>query len=183
MSFEKWMAWEGRINLEAQTERILAMPNVIVHVARMVHTPAGSAPGGMLFWQPDAAAPPLIFGSLSSDRRVAAYIGKHIFAGTPFEAAPALEGSTEISIDSGHATARIEIPGFQLTLHLSDFSAASLIHREPLPTAPFHQQGLERAASHACLKVNGNKIDLIIPPAGRTGGPCAVLAPCGIYTR
>lgn len=53
----------------------------------------------------------------------------------------------------------------------------------PLPTAPFQQQGLEAPAGHACLKVNGSKIDLIIPPIGITGGPCAVVAACGIYAR
>lgn len=50
MAYENWMAWEGGVDLIAKTSGDLAMPNVIVHVARMVHTPVGSAPAGMLFY-------------------------------------------------------------------------------------------------------------------------------------
>ena len=44
MSISKWMSWEGGVDLVAVTSPDLQMPNVIVHVARMVHTPVGSAP-------------------------------------------------------------------------------------------------------------------------------------------
>lgn len=178
-----WMSWEGGVDLIATTSAELAMPNVIVHVARMVHTPVGSAPSGMIFWQPDPTAAPLAFGFVSSDPAVAAYFADHIFVGTPFEGAPAIVGKVIIEISAEQATARVEIPGFVFESHLSDFSETAMIQRDPLPTAPFHQQGLEAAAGHACLKVNGEKIDLIIPPVGITGGPCAVVAACGVYAR
>lgn len=178
-----WMSWEGGVDLVAKTDADLEMPNVIVHVARMVHTPVGSAPSGMIFWQPDVTAAPLAFGFVSSDADVAAYFAKHIFAGTPFEGAPAILGTISIGIDPEQATARVEIPGFVFETHLSEFSGTVLINREPLPTAPFHQQGLEAAAGHACLKVNSTKVPLVIPPVGMTGGPCAVVAACGVYAR
>ena len=178
-----WMSWEGGVDLVAKTNADLEMPNVIVHVARMVHTPVGSAPSGMIFWQPDPAAAPLAFGFVSSDAKVAAYFAGHIFAGTPFEGAPAILGTITITTDAEQATARVEIPGFVFESHLSEFSETTLINREPLPTAPFQQQGLEAAAGHACLKVNGAKIGLVIPAVGITGGPCAVVAPCGLYAR
>ena len=178
-----WMSWEGGVDLVAKTHADLEMPNVIGHVARMVHTPVGSAPSGMIFWQPDPAAAPLAFGFVSSDPKVAAYFAGHIFVGTPFEGAPAIVGTITITTDAEQATARVEIPGFVFESHLSDFSETTLINREPLPTAPFRQQGLETAASHACLKVNGEKIGLVIPAVGMTGGPCAVVAPCGLYAR
>ena len=183
MAYKNWMAWEGGVDLIAKTSGDLAMPNIIVHVARMVHTPVGSAPAGMLFYQPDPTAAPLVFGFVSSDPTVAAYFGKHIFAGTPFEGAPGIQGSIDIGISDGQASARVEIPGFTFESHLAEIAPASLINRDPLPTAPFHQQGLEAPAGHACLKVNGSKIDLIIPPIGITGGPCAVVAACGLYAR
>lgn len=183
MDMKNWMSWEGGVDLIAKTSADLEMPNVIVHVARMVHTPVGSAPGGMIFWQPDPTAPPLAFGFVSSDPVVGEYFSKHIFAGTPFEGAPTTPGTITIEIDSEKATARVEIPGFIFESHLSEFSETNLIARQPLPTAPFHQQGLEAAASQASLQVNGEKIELVIPSVGITGGPCAVVAVSGIYAR
>jgi len=44
MAVTQWMSWEGGVDLIAVTAPDVAMPNVIVHVARMVHTPVGSAP-------------------------------------------------------------------------------------------------------------------------------------------
>ncbi len=183
MVMNTWMSWEGGVDLIAKTNEDLEMPNVIVHVARMVHTPVGSAPSGMIFWQPDPAAVPLAFGFVSSDAAVGAYFANHIFAGTPFEGAPVILGSVGIDISEERATARVEIPGFVFESHLAEFAETTMIHREPLSTAPFYQQGLEAAARHACLKVNGEKIGLVIPPIGITGGPCAVVAACGLYAR
>lgn len=42
MSVKQWMSWDGGVDLVAVTSAGLSMPNVIVHVARMVHTPVGS---------------------------------------------------------------------------------------------------------------------------------------------
>ncbi len=183
MSLENWMSWEGGVDLVALTQEGLQMPNVIVHVARMVHTPVGAAPSGMLFWQPDVSAPPQVFGFVSTDASVGAYFGKHIFAGTPFENAPVIVGDIRICISAEQASARVEVPGFVFESTLTGFGETSLINREPLPTAPFRQQGLEAAAASASLKVNGAEVELVIPPVGMTGGPCAVLAACGIYAR
>ena len=183
MAKNNWMSWEGGVDLIAKTSGEIEMPNVIVHVARMVHTPVGSAPSGMIFWQPDPTAAPLAFGFVSSDEKVAGYFAKHIFAGTPFENASSIIGIITIDISGDQASARVEIPGFVFETHLSNFGDQELIDRAPVPTAPFHQQGLEAPANHACLKVNGEKIALTIPPVGITGGPCAVLAACGLYAR
>lgn len=183
MSLENWMSWEGGVDLVALTQDGLQMPNVIVHVARMVHTPVGSAPSGMLFWQPDVSAPPQVFGFVSADAKVGAYFGKHIFAGTPFESAPVIVGDIRICISAEQASTRVEVPGFVFESTLTGFGETKLIQRDPAPMAPFHQQGLEAAAANASLKVNGADVALIIPPVGMTGGPCAVLAACGIYAR
>lgn len=183
MVSKNWMSWVDGVDLIAMTAPGLAMPNIIVHVARMVHTPVGSAPSGMLFWQPDPNALPLAFGFVSSHPDVAAYFGKSIFAGTPFEHAPILVGSIDIDIQAEHATARVEIPGYVFKTHLSGFAATEIVNRAPGPMAPFQQQGLESPAGAATLYVNDHPVTLVIPPVGITGGPCAVYAPCGIYSR
>ena len=96
MSVTNWMSWEGGVDLVAMTAAGLPMPNIIVHVARMVHTPVGSAPAGMILYQPDPKGAPVVMGFVSSDAKLAAYVGPKIFAGTPFEKAPALTGTIEI---------------------------------------------------------------------------------------
>lgn len=183
MSMQHWMSWESGVDLIGMTQPDLEMPNLIVHVARMVHTPVGSAPGGMLFYQPDPQASPLFFGFVSTSAEVGAYFGPHIFAGTPFENAPVILGTIEIDVSPENATAKVEIPGFSIKAHLSEFSPPGIINRAPLPTAPFQQQGLEAGAGHSCLKINGEKVGLTVPPVGMTGGPCAVVSACGIYAR
>ncbi|MBK7124259.1 MAG: hypothetical protein IPH68_16660 [Chitinophagaceae bacterium] len=43
------------------------MPNVIIHLGRMVNTPVGNAASGMILWQPDPNAPPAVMGFVSTD--------------------------------------------------------------------------------------------------------------------
>ena len=178
----KWMSWEGGVDLVALTQPG-TMPNVIFHVARIVHTPVGSAPSGMILWQPDPKGAPAVMGLISSDLNVARYFGPNIFAGTPFENAPALQAS--ISVDSGAdvAVAKVVVGSYTLESRLSGLGAAELIHRAPAAMLPFFQQGVERAAAKAALMVNGQKITLTVPPVGISGGPAAVVSPCGIYAR
>jgi hypothetical protein len=60
MPVSSWMSWEGGVDLVAATSPGSPLPNLIVHVARMVHTPVGSAPSGMVLWQPDPKGPPAV---------------------------------------------------------------------------------------------------------------------------
>ena len=159
------------------------MPNVIVHVARLVHTPVGSAPAGMILWQPDASAAPVVFGFVSTDATVGEYFGLNIFAGTPFEAAPVLEAKINITHMGNQSTARIETAGHVFELTLTSLGDAELINRSPSAMAPFAQQGLERVAGHAQLMVNGVEVAVTVPPVGISGGPAAVVTPCGLYAR
>lgn len=183
MNIEKWMSWVGGVDLVAVTNTNLTAPNIIVHVARMVHTPVGSAPSGMIFWQPDATAAPLAVGFVSTDEKVGAYFGKNIFAGTPFENAPVIVAKIEISNSIHEAFARVEIPNFIFEATLSQLSNAEIINRAPAATSPFQQQGLEQVAATTTLKVNGQTITHIVPPVGISGGPAAVFSSCGIYAR
>lgn len=183
MPTTKWMSWEGGVDLIAATAPGLENPNVIVHVARMVHTPVGSAPAGILFWQPDPAAAPLVCGFVSSDPEVGKYFGPNIFAGTPFEQAPVLEAVISVTSGPDGCSARVEAAGHVFETELSGLAAAEVIQRAPMATAPFVQQGIEAPASRASLKVDGRPVEISIPATGITGGPCAVSAPCGIYSR
>lgn len=179
----KWMSWEGGIDLVAVTSPDLQMPNVIVHLGRMVNTPAGNAPSGMILWQPDPAAMPSVMGFVSTDPEVGKYFGPNIFAGTPFETAPVLNAKINIQIGAGKATAICETSGYLFEAEMTDFSDPYLIDRKPSAMPPFYQQGVEIHARKVTLKVNGNNIKIIVPPVGITGGPASVVSPNGVYAR
>lgn len=185
-NIQNWMAWEGGVDLVALTQPGLAMPNVIVHVARSVHTPAGSSPSGMICWQPDPNAAPAVVGFISHDpQNVGKYFGPKIFAGTPFENAPVLAAKIEVDASRalGEISAAITVGNFVFKTRLTGLRPAELIHRPPAAMSPFWQQGVEAAAASASLTVNGKEVSLIIPPVGISGGPAAVWSPCGIYAR
>jgi hypothetical protein len=179
----QWMSWEAGVDLVACTAPDLTMPNVIVHLARIVHTPCGSAASGMVLYQPDPAAAPLVMGFVSTDAAVGAYFGPQIFAGTPFEAAPVHTAQIAVEVGADFVGATIHVAGHVLRTRLSGLSAATLVHRAPGAMTPFWQQGVERAASSAQLWVNGAEVPVFVPPVGMTGGPAAVFAPCGLYAR
>ena len=183
MAVSQWMSWEGGVDLVAVTKAGLSMPNVIVHVARMVHTPVGSAPAGMVLWQPDPGALPVVMGFVSTDAKVAAYFGPNIFAGTPFEQAPSLNGTIETRSGAGSCGAKVSMGGHVFEMSLSELGTTELIHRAPAAMPPFWQQGVEAAAKKATLSVDGKPISIIVPPVGISGGPAAVWTPCGVYAR
>ena len=159
------------------------MPNVIVHVARTVHTPEGSAAAGMVFWQPDPSAPPTVMGFISSKPLIGAYFGPHIFAGTPFEHAAVIEASIEIEKNETFARATVRVAGLVIQTELSAFGPSRLVNRSPSLMAPFEQQGLEASAGKARLWIDSKEISIIVPPLGMSGGPAAVWSPCGLYAR
>jgi hypothetical protein len=179
----KWMSWEGGIDLVAVTSPDLQMPNVIVHLGRMVSTPVGNAPSGMILWQPDAGAMPAVMGFVSTNAEVGKYFGPNIFAGTPFETAPVLDAKIDIQVSADKAVSKCEVGGYLFEVEMSDFSEPYLIDRKPSAMPPFYQQGVEIHARKVSLKVNGVNIQIIIPPIGITGGPASVVAPNGVYAR
>lgn len=178
------MSWEGGVDLVAATAPGLPMPNVIVHVARLVHTPVGSAPAGMIFFQPDPAGAPLVIGFVvQGSAQVGAYFGPQIFAGTPFEKAPVLDARIQIEIGTSHVGAIVSTGGHELRTRLEGLSALGLVSREPGGMTPFFQQGIEASAARAQFWVDGKEIPIFVPPIGISGGPAAVYAPTGLYAR
>jgi hypothetical protein len=179
----RWMSWEGGIDLVAVTSPDLQMPNLIVHLGRMVHTPAGSAASGMILWQPDPSTPPAVMGFVSTNAAVGKYFGPNIFAGTPFEQAPVLGATIEIEICADKAHAKCVVGGHTFEVEMGDFSEPYLIDRQPSAMPPFHQQGVEIHARKVALKINGQPITIIVPPVGISGGPASVVSPNGVYAR
>jgi hypothetical protein len=177
-----WMSWEDGVDLVGVTSPDLKAPNVILHVAKMVHTPAGSAASGMVLYQPDPAQPPLVSGFISTDPALAAWFGPHIFAGTPFEKAPAQQARISIETNADRATSHIEVGGHVFTVELSGLAPTTLVDRAP-GAWPFRQQGVERAAGAAVVTVDGKPITVIIPPPAPGQGANAVHAPAGLYIR
>ncbi len=179
----KWMNWEGGIDLVAVTAPNMQMPNLIVHLGRMVNTPAGNAASGMILWQPDPTAAPAVMGFVSTSKDVGAYFGPNIFADTPFEHAPVLDAKISIEINEHTAVAKCSTSGYDFEVTMSNFSKPYLINRPPAAMPPFYQQGVEIHATDVVLKINGEVINIIIPSVGITGGPASVVSPNGVYAR
>ncbi len=183
MAITHWMSWEGAVDLVAITGGGSQL-NVILHLARMVHTPVGSAPAGMVLWQPDPSAAPLLAGFVSSEMKVASYFGSTLFAGTPFENAPTLHARLDLTESlPAHAQARLEVNGLLFEVKLAGLGELEAINRPASVMTPFTQQVMEAIAGQATLKVNGLPVSLVVPPIGITGGPAAVWSAAGIYAR
>ncbi len=178
-----WMSWEGGVDLAAVTSPDLQMPNLIIHLGRMVNTPVGNAASGMILWQPDPNAMPAVMGFVSTNDEVAKYFGPHIFAGTPFEQAPTLNAKIDIEISATSAVSKCQVGEYLFEVEFRDFSEPYLISREPAAMSPFTQQGVEIHAKKVVVKINGEVIDIIVPPVGITGGPASVVSPNGVYAR
>ncbi|TDG35036.1 hypothetical protein EZJ43_15830 [Pedobacter changchengzhani] len=179
----KWMSWEGGIDLVALTSPDFQMPNLIVHLARMVNTPIGCAASGMILWQPDPQSAPAVMGFVSDNQTVGEYFGPNIFADTPFEFAPVLKAEINIDVTKDKALAVCKVGNYTFEVDMTDFSDPYLIDRTPSAMPPFYQQGVEIHARKTVVKINGEAINLIIPPVGITGGPASVVSPNGVYAR
>jgi len=177
-----WMSWEGGVDLVALAPGA-SQPTIIVHVARLVHTPVGSAPSGMILLQTDPQAQPEVMGFVSADPVVGRYFGPRIFAGTPFENAPVLDASIEIAVADDAVSAIVQVAGRRLVSTLSGLGALESIIREPAAMPPFRQMVVEAPAARAELTIDGEPVAIVLPPFGITGGPPAVWSPTGIYCR
>lgn len=176
------MSWEGGVDLVAMTEVGMPQPNIIVHVAREVQTPVGSAPAGMVLYAPNPESPE-IMGFVCPDRVVGEYFGPNIFAGTPFEHAPVLDAEIDIFREDTLVGARVRVMGHLFETRLQHPGAPELIQRPAGSPMPFAQQGIERACRGARLVLNGETVAIFLPEIGPTGGAPAVFAPAGIYAR
>ncbi len=174
---EKWMAWEGGVDLVGMTSPDLPGPNVIVHVARSVSTPEGTAPSGLIYYHPDPNAAPAVMGFVSGDPKVGAYFGPNIFAGTPFEGAPALDAEIEVEDGDGTVTARAQVAGHDFVVTMTGVGDATPVDRAAGNPMPFQDHSREAVAASATLTVNGEPVELT------SAGNGPIWSPCGVYTR
>jgi len=182
MTVQNWMSWEGGVDLVALSNDKMEMPNVIVHLARMVHTPVGSAPSGMLLL-PNEDGTPKVMGFISTDKTVGDYFAKNVFAGTLFEQAPTIVGEISVHTDIPNvAEVTVKIEGFEVHLKLSNFGDLTRVNRQS-PNLPFHDNSLEAEAKTVALTINGMQTPVLVPPMGMSGGPAAVYAATGFYSR
>lgn len=177
-----WMSWEGGVDVAGVTKPGLTAPNLILHVGRIVHTPVGSAASGIVFWQPDPAAPPVVVGFVSENPAVGAYFGPQVFAGTPFEKVPVLPAKITVENGADGASSRIEAGGHVFTVKLAQLAPAQLVER-PAGGMPFRQQGVESAAGSVSVTIDGKPVEIIVPPPAPGGGANAVFSQTGVYSR
>ena len=184
VAVQNWMSWEGGVDIAVSTQPNMPNQNLIIHVARMVHTPLGSAPAGMVFYQPNETQPPAFFGFVCTDERIGRYFGANIFAGTPFETAPVLKASIEVTTDAtkGITQSVVSFEGFTLETTLTNLAAPQLISREP-SGLPFYQQVLEAKAGSVQVKINGQIVDVVVPEVALNGAYGAAFSPTGLYAR
>ncbi len=179
----RWMAWHGGIDLFGTTGGA-DRPNVLIHVAESVATPVGSAAAGMILWQPDPAAPPEVFGFLSTDlMAVGPYLGPNIFAGTPFEQAPTLAAKIRVARGPDRVTAVITVGRLELEVSFAELGPTMYMNRAPTRQTPFYQNGVERSVGKVTVKVNGKAFEVTPAPMNPAGGPGAVYAEFGSYVR
>lgn len=182
MSVTKWMSWEGGVDLVALSNEQMPMPNVIVHFARMVHTPVGSAASGMILL-PNDDGTPKIMGFVSTDETVGNYFAGNVFKDTPFENAPTIVGEITVETDfPNSAKVSVKIEGYEIVLELSEFDELTRVNRKS-PNLPFNDDSLEAKANSVKLTVNGDELSIIVPPVGMSGGPAAVYSVTGFYSR
>jgi hypothetical protein len=178
-----WMTWQDGINLTAITSPQLKIPNIIIHIARQVNTPAGNAPSGLILYQPDPERMPAVTGFISTDKDVGKYFGPRIFSETAFETVSIFKAIINIQVLGEKAYSRCEVNGYVFEMEMSGFSDPYLVHRSPTTLTPFWQQGIEMSCANTILKVNGQIVEIIVPPIGISGGPASVMSPQGMYAR
>jgi hypothetical protein len=173
MALNHWMSWESGMEVTAATTAG-GSPSLVLHLARMLHTPIGSARGGMLFWQPDPAGDPLVLCSVTTDSKVGDYCRSHLFPGTLFEEAPPVLGDISIEVHPDDVFARIAIPGFIFDLRLSGIATAILSDSPAATPALCHHRRIRSDIHRTTLKLNGRTVDLA--SARSTFSPCGFKA-------
>jgi hypothetical protein len=184
MAVTQWMCWEGALHLSATTRPGFDAPNLLLHVARLVITPVGSAAAGLLSWSPEPGRPPALAGFLCMDALVGSYFAPKIWAGTPYEKSPVLPGQIAFATKLPHAaSARVQVAGHVFEVALDAIAPQQLVQRAPGHPLPFAQQGIEAAAGAVALRVNGVELRATVAKTGAFGGPGAAWSATGIYAR
>ena len=156
----------------------------MLHVARMVSTPVGSASAGWIEWSPEPGRPPALFGFLCMDALVGSYFAPKIWAGTKLEKAPVVSGQISFATKLPHAAStRIQVGGHVFEVALDALAPQQLVQRAVGHPMPFAQQGVEAAAGTVALKVNGQVVTAGVAKHSTLGGAGATWSACGVFAR
>lgn len=184
MAVTQWMCWEGALRVAAVTRAGFEEPNLVLHAARLVITPVGSAAAGLIYWRPEPNRPPALFGFLCMDALVGSYFAPKIWAGTEYEQAPVLPGQITFATKLPHAASvRVQVGGHVFEVALDALGPQQIVQRGSGHPLPFAQQGVEAAAGAVALRVNGQELQARIPKSGIHGGPGASWSACGVLAR
>ena len=175
-----FLSWHDGVDAMLKPTPDSPMPNVLIHVARMVNTPLGICSAGMILINPQNKEVPDFFGFVAENKELGQYYGPNIFKGTPFEQAPVFKAEISLKIDfPNKVKAKIVAVKHTIELELSDFDAAQYYDRPG--GMPFYQNVIEAKAKKAVFKFDHKIIAGELPPEGMAGGLPACYAPTGIY--
>jgi len=175
-----FLAWHDGVDAMLKPTADSPLPNVLIHVGRMVNTPLGICKGGMILINPENKEIPDFFGFVAEDEEIGKYYGPKIFKGTPFENAPVYKAEFTFNIDFPNKVAtKVEVDGHTIELELTEFDNA--IYYDRPGGMPFHQNVIEAKAHKAVFKFDGKVIEGELPPEGLAGGLPACYAPTGLY--
>ena len=175
-----FLSWHDGVDAMLKPTPDSPMPNVLIHVARMVNTPLGICSVGMILINPQNKEVPDFFGFVAENKELGQYYGPNIFKGTPFEQAPVFKAEISLKIDfPNKVKAKIVVAKHTIELELSDFDAAQYYDRPG--GMPFHQNVIEAKAKKAVFKFDHKIIAGELQPEGMAGGLPACYAPTGIY--
>jgi len=175
-----FLSWHDGVDAMLKPTPDSPMPNVLIHVARMVNTPLGICSAGMILINPQNKEVPDFFGFVAENKELGQYYGTNIFKGTPFEQAPVFKAEISLRVDfPNKVKAKIVAAKHTIELELSDFDTAQYYDRPG--GMPFHQNVIEAKAKKAVFKFDRKMIAGELPPEGLAGGLPACYAPTGIY--
>lgn len=188
MPISSWLGWENGVDITASTEENGRQPNLIVHAVRTVFTPVGSGAAGLILFTPlHATQPsphgtqPSLLGIITTNAEAGRYCASHIFAGTPFEDAPILEGEVRVEPAEERVEVHVATATFRIEATVSHIGVLQEVAR-PRGVLPYTQNTLEAGARHVALRIDGCEVPLYLPP-GVADAPLALWKPCGYYAR
>lgn len=179
---KSWLSWEYGVDITASTAENGHQPNLVIHAARRVFTPAGSGATGLILFTPPRASEPAWRYVVAENVEVGRYCATQVFAGTPFENAEVCGGEIVVEERGAHVEVRIKVAAVEVEARLENLGALQQVMR-PCGVLPYAQNQLEAAAQNVALRLDGREQPLYLPPGVAEVASPALWKPCGHYSR